>query len=89
MTSIDIRNVSDVEIDVIFFADNRNKYSDYAYHANRILKGEDNEMAICTHGIDDDDVSCDTDNNATIGSAKDARNLIKALEKAIELGWVS
>lgn len=72
MATIDIRDGMDVEINFIKFSDKEN-YEDAAY----LKKGS--FVSIHTHE--------DSSEPVFIDSKADAQNLIKALQKAIELGW--
>jgi len=72
MATIDIRDGLEVEIDVIKFSDVKN-FEDVC-----CLK-KTSFVAIHTHEESTEPVFID--------SKKDAQNLIKALQKAIELGW--
>ena len=72
MATIDIREGMDVEIDTIKFSDAEN-FEDACYLMKRSF------VSINTYEESTEPVFID--------SKKDAENLIKALQKAIELGW--
>lgn len=76
---IDIRHVdSDEKISVIRFSD-----VDYnEYNADVLIRDSDNE---CVYVEDSDNSTSET--SATLNSKEQALNLIKAIEKAIDLGW--
>jgi len=71
---LDIRANQADEITVIRFADN----SDYYVTANGIVRGFSGVVEV----VDIEEIS-----GLRIFSEEHARNLIKALNKAIELGW--
>ena len=73
MATIDIRDGMDAEIDTIKFSDKENS-EDAAY----LRKGS--FVSISTYYEEDT-------GPVFIDSETDAKNLIKALQKAIELGW--
>lgn len=75
MASIDIRDVTE-RVDTIIFADDE---SEHDYFAFKLTGTPDGSGATIHDGFD-----CNT-----VKSKTDAENLIKALQKAIELGWVS
>ena len=74
MSTLDIRDVEDIEINIIKFSDKTNG-EDACY-----LKKHD-FVSIIPYLDDENLVFIDTE--------LDAKNLIKALEKAIELRWWS
>lgn len=75
MATFDVRNTAVDEIDEIRFADGEDYYVAIA-------------MIINYEG-DGDSMVCDNDGNSVrIHSKTHAHNLIKALEKAIELDWL-
>lgn len=76
MAMIDIRNIEQSEITKIEFADESERY----HNAQFLVKGLDGAVEI---------ESLDVEAGITIASEEDAQNLIKALQKAIELGWWS
>lgn len=73
MSKFDVRNATQDEINTIIFADTHPTYA----IGNRIEKSEDPVVQIVDEQYD----------TMYIGSKEDALNLIKALNKAIELGW--
>lgn len=72
MATIDIRDGLEVEIDTIKFSDKEN-YEDAAF----LKKGSFVSVEAAESG----------DWTYCIATETDAQNLIKALQKAIELGW--
>lgn len=74
MATIDIRDVTDAEIDVIKFSD---------------VKGNEDVCFLKKNTFVSIETAEENDWNYYIDSKEDAQNLIKALEKAIELGWWS
>jgi hypothetical protein len=76
---IDIRNESNEQVTVIQFADRNGGYT----KATRIHRKNSGTVAI----EEEDGMASSEDVRVT--SIPHARNLIKALEKAIELGWLS
>lgn len=76
MAMIDIRSNEQSEITKIKFADESRRY----HNAQYLVKGIDRVVEI---------ESCDGLAGITIASEEDAHHLIKALQKAIQLGWWS
>ena len=74
MSKFDVRDSIPDEIDVIIFADSHSSYS----IADRLEKHTGKSVISITDEQDD---------SVYIGSKEDALNLIKALNKAIELDW--
>lgn len=74
MSSFDVRTSTPDEIDVIVFADTHASYS----IADRLEKRPRTSVIAIVDEQDD---------HLYIGSKEDALNLIKALNKAIELNW--
>ena len=74
MATIDIRNTSEDAIDTITFA----SASSVSYICGKLVKGG-NDVEV--QDPEDDYRSL------VIESKEDAENMIKALQKAIELGW--
>lgn len=79
MSEIDIRNNKVATIEYIRFAD----LSEEEYKATRIRKGKYESVA-----IEEDDYTALEPQDVRIVSAAHAKDLIAALEKAIELGWL-
>ena len=77
---IDIRRVSETEIKHIVFADPDDNY----VVATRISKLSDGIVAIEERDTNDRDAGDDV----RLVSAEQGRNLIKAIEKAIEMKWL-
>lgn len=73
MTTIDIRNVCEQQIEEIQFADE----GDYYNVQFLIREDENNNVTIKANHAEP----------LVIESKEDAENLIKALQKAMELGW--
>jgi hypothetical protein len=71
MATIDIRDVEDTEINIIKFSDKTNG-EDACYLKRGSFVSIDTELS---------------ENCIFIDTETDAKNLIKALEKAIKLGW--
>ena len=78
MSTFDVRNSNPAEITEIVFADSTNKVGDY--QAYSIIP---NFFVNVAYASISDSVDC-----VNIYSKEHAENLIKALRKAIELGWV-
>lgn len=76
---IDIRSLRKEEIDVIRFADSK----DHSNCANQILKSPCVQKAVWLANNRYNPDEC----GIVIEGKENAKNLIKALEKAIELGW--
>lgn len=74
MSVLDIRKTADEPITNIVFADEGRNY----VTATSLMKRSDHFRI-----VDEDD-----DSNLIIESKEQAENLIKAIEKAIELNWV-
>lgn len=82
MSTLDIRSAEVDSVDNIVFADQ----PIHGYTVSTLLaKWYENKIAIAEEPVNED---FDTDGDfVLIGSEKDALNLIKALQKAIELSW--
>lgn len=79
MATFDVRSENTCEVDTITFADSRGGQEEY-YQGYSIRKSTDFNSGI---QIDDDD-----DGFVLISTKQHALDLIKALEKTIELGWL-
>lgn len=75
MSTIDIRGVVESPVTCIIFADNHESF----VNATHLIKG-DSESVVRIYDEEDDFVN--------ITSKEHAENLIKALNKVIELKWV-
>lgn len=75
MSGIDVRNLNEVVIDKIIFAD-------HDAHPN-VVQGSHLEH----HGVYGAKIRDNTSSFIYITSVEQANNLKKALDKAIELGW--
>lgn len=76
MATIDIRNEDNEEVQVIVFGDE--KSSGGFWQANRLDNAELDGYFFISDSVE----------SVVINSKDHAHNLIKALNKAIELGWV-
>ena len=72
MSTFDVRNTKDNEVVKITFADSNSGYG------CSIAKNSYGDVTL---------FDCEEDWASSIATKQDAENLIKALQKAIELGW--
>ncbi len=84
MSVFDVRNNSTSEVNEIHFADKVDNYTTNT-QAYRIKKFDESVVMI----EDEDHVDEDSDNGFVLVTSKShADNLIKALNKAVDLGWL-